>query len=200
MNAGVFSTRSLAVAGLLLVAGTLLTACSATGSTASVPSSGPWASEFAENYKRADSDFTRSVLVDGVISEQEFAETIDGFRRCLRSHEISISDYRFDGSFRTSFPPELGNDQANTLTKGCSRSSGEDLIASLYTWVHRNPKNVDETRIIVDCLIRSGVVSTAYKVDDYLAGAIADKYPFSDEKSGREALETCRMDPLGLGK
>lgn len=161
--------------------------------------SGPWASEFAASYDRATDDFTRSVIEDGTVSEEERAEMIDRFARCVADLGYGIDEYALDGSFHLTFAPDTDADAANEDVKGCSRSSGETEIGALYSWTHRNPDRADETTLIVECLIRFGVVPPSYSTSDYANDVSNDDYPFAEEDAGRAALEGCRFDPLGGG-
>ncbi|MCJ1672651.1 hypothetical protein MT355_05245 [Rathayibacter sp. VKM Ac-2929] len=161
--------------------------------------SGPWASEFAASYDRATDDFTRSVIEDGVVSEQERSEMIDRFTRCVADLGYGIDEYALDGSFHLTFAPDTDADAAYEDVKGCSRSSGETEIGALYSWTHRNPDRADETTLIVECLARSGVVPSSYSKGDYADDTSHDDFPFVDEAAGREALQGCRIDPLGVG-
>ncbi|WP_148060083.1 hypothetical protein [Rathayibacter sp. PhB152] len=197
--------KRLVVGGAVLALG--LAGCVAHGRSADgsapareVPAfSGPWASEFAASYGRATDDFTRSVIEDGVVSEQERAEMIDRFTRCVADLGYGIDEYALDGSFHLTFAPDTDADAANEDVKGCSRSSGETEIGALYSWTHRNPDRADETTLIVECLARSGVVPSSYSKGDYADDASRDDFPFVDEAAGRESLQGCRIDPLGLG-
>ena len=181
----------------LLAAAVTLSGCSSADEPTKFE--GPWAAEFAEHYERANDEYTKAVLSDGVITEQEIAETIDRLKACLDSSSITMTEYEFDGSYQTTFPPSLGNDKANDIVEGCSRTSGEALIGSLYTWVQRNPQHQDENQMIVDCLINEGAVAPGYRVEEFLADATADKFPFTVvEAAGRETLADCQADPLKL--
>ncbi|MCJ1699388.1 hypothetical protein MT356_06620 [Rathayibacter festucae] len=197
--------RTLVALGAALILG--LTACTsaATPDGQSEPAlgtpafSGPWASEFAAAYDRATDDFTRSVIEDGVVSEQERAEMIDRFTRCVADLGYGVDEYALDGSFHLTFAPDTDADAAYEEVKGCSRSSGETEIGALSSWTHRNPERADETTLVVECLARSGVVPTSYSTSDYANDVPRDEYPFAEEDAGREALQRCRVDPVGVG-
>lgn len=197
--------RALVALSAALVLG--LTACTSpaapdgqSGPAPGTPAfNGPWASEFAAAYDRATDDLTRSVIEDGVVSEQERAEMIDRFTRCVADLGYCVDEYALDGSFHLTFAPETDADAAYEEVKGCSRSSGETEIGALSSWTHRNPDRADETTLIVECLARSGVVPSSYSSSDYADDTSHDDFPFVDEDAGREALQRCRIDPLGVG-
>lgn len=159
---------------------------------------GPWAAEFSSFYQKADSDFARTVLEDGVVSELEIAEVWERFRTCLSSAGVTLGDVGADGSYETTFAEDVGSDAANTATVGCSRTSGESYIAPLYFWMLRNPQKLDESTIIVDCLLKAGVVPDNYTVERFRVDTPAQSVPLEDPIDGPAALERCTLDPLGL--
>ncbi|SMQ71905.1 hypothetical protein [Agreia sp. VKM Ac-1783] len=185
--------------GLTLAGCTSSTTGDSGGSSGSTPEfTGPWAAEFADSYAKADTDFAKEVLSDGKVTEQEFSEMLSNFQECVAAKGITVSDYGFDGSYKTKFDPKLGNDAANASVKECSHSSGEDLVGALYTWTHRNPDKLDENEITAACLSKKGVVPDGYGAKDYTTDSADDKFPFPDQAAGRAALDSCRMDPLGI--
>ncbi|WP_345761105.1 hypothetical protein [Diaminobutyricibacter sp. McL0608] len=171
----------------------------ASGARAKPPSfAGPWAGEFADHYKEAESDFVREVLKDGKITDQEHREMTDRFRKCLASAGVTFTDFNPDGSMETTFAPSLGPDRANEAEVRCSREAGENLISSLYFWIKSNPDNLDEPTIMASCLVRKGVVPPVYSPEDFRRDSDTGSYPYVDKQSGDEAYTACASDPLGL--
>ncbi|MBF4461797.1 MULTISPECIES: hypothetical protein [unclassified Rathayibacter] len=123
---------------------------------------------------------------------------IDRFKGCVSGLGYKIDEYKLDGSFNLNFPPDTDADIANEDVKSCSRDSGEAEIGSLYSWTHRNPDRMDEDTLIVDCLVEAGVVPSSYSISDYTSDTTRDDFPFVDEDKGRDTLEECRVDPLGV--
>lgn len=160
---------------------------------------GPWAAEFADAYNTATDDFTREVLADGVVTDAERSEMLARFTSCLNAGGVWLtSEYRFDGSYNFTFDHSMDSDKANSVENDCSRSSGEYLIGALYSSTHRNPDHADIEQLIAECLTKNGVAPDGYSAANYRENRKSDKYPFPNEKTGREILESCRVDPLSL--
>ncbi|NEN07895.1 hypothetical protein G3T36_18725 [Diaminobutyricibacter tongyongensis] len=160
--------------------------------------SGPWAGDLTYAFRKASSDFERNALSDGTISEAEFAEVENRFITCLRAGGLTTAGINPGGSLEFGFPPEMGPDKANRISDNCSASSGYDTVGSLYFAMRRNPQNLDEAKIAAACLGRKGVVPRGYDASDYKRDVPTMAFPFSDPDEGREALEACSADPLGL--
>lgn len=188
---------ALVVVGLVACTSQTIPTTEGAESASDVEFTGPWAAEFSASYARASDEFSRKAIKDGAISEQEYSEMIDRFRGCVSGFGYDIGDYELDGSFSLTFPPETSSDVANSDVESCSRQSGEAEIGSLYSWTHRNPDRTDEGSLIVECLVKKAVVPSSYSANDYANDSSRDDYPFVDEDAGREALEECRIDPLG---
>ncbi len=163
------------------------------------PMEGPWADVFAAEWEAATTDVERSVLADGVVSDQEYAEMTETFRDCLDDQGIDFTGFSADGSFETSVSPSRDPDEANEAVKSCSRAAGEDSIGMLYSWVNRNPERLDDNTIVVRCLQDEGVVGAAYTAADYADDIDSEEYPFVvDEQTGLGVVSLCESDPLGL--
>lgn len=188
---------ALLVVGLTACTGRTPPAAEGDASLPGVEFTGPWAAEFSASYARASDDFSRKAIGDGSISEQEYSEMIDRFRGCVSGFGYDIGEYKLDGSFTLTFPPETSADVANKNVDACSRQSGEAEIGSLYSWTHRNPDRSNEDSLIVECLVAKAVVPSTYSTSDYANDSSRNEFPFADEESGGEVLERCRIDPLG---
>lgn len=180
-----------------------LTGCSTPSPTSDAPDpstpefTGPYAEEFRSDYESASSDFVRAVLRDGQVTEQEYSEMQSLFAKCLATSGIVIK-LNEDGSFNTTAPKSMTNDTSHAITVRCSKESGEDVIGSLYSFVHRNPEHLDENTIMAACLVRQKVVSPDYSAKDFARDSPAGDFIFVDPTNGRKALETCSSDPLDL--
>ncbi len=170
----------------------------APGFTGTVPEfSGPYASEFADLYTRASSDFARDVLADGQITDAEFAEMTSRFASCLDDQGITFHGFQPDGSLSTSVAP--GGADTHSIVSECSGSSGEDVINALASIMRVNPENVAWASLMVDCLVGRGVVPQGYTVEQYEqddASRFADFENLPVEL--QEALTSCSSDPQGL--
>ncbi|WP_024286742.1 hypothetical protein [Cellulomonas sp. KRMCY2] len=197
-------------AGFLLTLSLLMAGCAGSGdgpeegpadpeTAVAVPDfSGPYAAEFAESYRSADSDFVRQALADEEISDAEYAEMTERFRTCLDEVGITFNGFNSDGSYSTSLAPN--SDETHDLVSECVTSSGQDAIGMLRDIMAANPTNQDASTIMAECLVREGAAPPGYGADDYVAdieGRFADLDGLPTEV--REALVTCSDDPLGIG-
>jgi hypothetical protein len=181
-----------------------LTGCTSTASTSRPASAtptaprieGPWAAEFTAEWQAATTDFERQILEDGVVSDQEYSEMTERFRACLADAGIEFGGFEPDGSYETTSTPGADQDAAHETVNDCSRTSGEDSVGLLYSWVNRNP---DDNAIVVECLQDSGVVDRGYTAAEYSEDIELESYPFVvDAQTGLDAVEVCESDPLGL--
>lgn len=200
MRRGAQSARAAAV----ILSALCLVGCAATTppvETNSAPTTlqftGPYAEEFKANYESSSSDFVRAVLSDSQVTDQEYSEMRSAFSNCLSASGISI-EFKEDGSFTTKSPTSMSNDTSHANTVRCSKESGEDLIGSLYSFVHRNPERLDENTIMAACLVRQKVVTADYDSKDFARDSVAGDFTFTDPTNGQKALETCSADPLDL--
>lgn len=197
---------------LIIAATVLLTSCADPGSDSGAGSaqdegspgglpefSGPWAAEFEEAYVSATSDFERSALNDGFVSEQEYAEMTDRFDGCLADAGVTFEGFRDGGEFDFTFPESLGATRAHDVADACSRSSGEASIGMIYSFVTRNPEHRDENAIMSECLVEEAVVEPGYSAAAYASDIVDETYPFStDHEAGMTAVRLCESDPLAL--
>jgi hypothetical protein len=169
------------------------------GSAVDVPDfSGPYAAEFAETYRSADSEFVRLTLADEQISDAEYAEMTELFRQCLADVGITFNGFDETGAYSTSLAPNP--DETRALVDGCGAETGQDSVGMLRDLLAVNPQNQDMATLIADCLVREGVVEPGYGPDDYAAdneGRFASRATLPEDLAA--ALETCSADPLGHG-
>jgi hypothetical protein len=148
----------------------------------------PWADVITSAYKQAGSDRERDALRDGVISEQEYtyfrAQIVD----CL--HGLGITaEWSSDGALEYSKPAAVSHEAVNA----CNKKNGIDVIA-LRDAMERNPRQLDESEILVACLKRAGSVDPGYTAE------MLDKGIEVDEFMGTKQFDTCNADPLELRK
>lgn len=159
---------------------------------------GPYAAEFAYNTSIAPNDAVREMLSDSNITEAEAHEVLSDFKRCVSDFGYEITNYAFDGSYGVDFPPNASTDVVNRRVNNCSTSTGEAQVLSLYSWTNRNPERLDESAIVIDCLIDSGVVPKGYSPADFEENMRDGKFPLiGDTEEAREKLSECQIDPLG---
>lgn len=162
--------------------------------------SGPYAAEFAENYANSTDDFVRKILKDGQVSEQENSEVLDRFSDCVSAKGYTVASYALNGSYKIEFDEGTDSEKAGEDVDKCSLSSGEADVSSLYSWTHRNPERIDENTLVAACLVKAGLVSPAYTSRNYEKDTESDRFNFDadGDGTGREKLELCRIDPLGV--
>ncbi|WP_345761106.1 hypothetical protein [Diaminobutyricibacter sp. McL0608] len=159
---------------------------------------GPWATEFAEQFRDADFEFVRDVLRDGKIAEQEYVEMTDRYRKCMNGAGLMTTDFQWDGSSEYTFSPQMGPDRAHAAAMKCSDESGEYPIEYLYRNIKANPENLDTDTIMAACFVRKGVVPPGYDVKQYRRDNDGGAFAFRDTESGRDVYDECAADPLGL--
>lgn len=166
-------------------------------STVDVPDfSGPYAAEFAETYRGAESEFVREALSDEEISDAEYAEMTERFRKCLEGVGITFNGFDETGAYTTTYAPN--RDDTRDLVDQCVRESGQDAIGLLRDIMSVNPENRDMAEVMAECLVREGAVAPGYGAEDYVADTqsrFADRELLSDELE--TALTSCSTDPLG---
>ncbi|QHC61351.1 hypothetical protein GSU69_00600 [Rathayibacter festucae] len=192
-----------AAAALVLAVSGLLAGCADTRVEEARPVdgpafSGPWAAEFRSYFDDAASDFERGVLADGEITDQEYSEMTDRFSGCLEAAGFDFSGFGRDGSYSATPLSPVDPDTSRQVTDDCGVESGERTIGALYTWITRNPENVDEASIVVDCLHRKGLVDAGYTAEDWTRENAVSSLPASIPADRKGEYEECAGDPLGL--
>jgi hypothetical protein len=147
------------------------------------PFSGPWAELLTMTYGDV-SPVEREALEDGVIDEQEYAYFQDRMIEC-------VSDLGVEASFSDGSTLDYSNPDAvsEDLIDGCLADHGIKLLTASDA-ISRNPENLDEATIMVECLQRAGLVGRDYTPDDYDEGI--DLASLADD----EDFEACLADPL----
>lgn len=187
-----------------------LTACSATSSSSAatgaagtvsgdIPSfTGPWAAEFAAEYRNTDSDFVRLILANENITDQELAEVRDRFTECLSAYGFSDVSFEDDGAFGFDAPEGSDSDVVNDQVLMCSVESGESSVGALHSLVRRNPERLDESTIMAACLVRKDAVDPSYGAEEYARDLPGASFPYLAGSAGQAAFQQCSADPLGL--
>ncbi len=197
--------RTLLVGGLIAVCA-IVVGCSDTAvadqdaavTTGDAPAfTGPFAAEFAAAYGSASSDFVRGALADEQISDAEYAEMTEGFRRCLADAGIEFGGFDAAGGYTTSIAP--GGGDTHAIVSECVSSSGQDAIGMLRDVMAVNPQNLDVPTMMAECLVREGAVPPGYRAEDYVqdsSGRFADPSGLSPELV--DSLTACSADPLDI--
>lgn len=148
----------------------------------------PWASLFEYTYANARSEVERQALEDEKVDDQEYAFFRSKIVSCLSGIGV---DAKFDDDKALSYsmPPSVTSDQITS----CMQENGLAII-TLRDSIDRNPTNLDENEIMVDCLKRTGSVDDSYSPDDYSRGVSSDKVVAS------AGFDGCNADPLNFAK
>lgn len=168
--------------------------------------SGPWADEFESMYRRATSDLAKSILSDEMITDAELAQIRTAFTSCLEDLGFSEVEIGDKGGFSVTPPEGIDDTKGPRLIESCSDSSGESTVGALHEWITRNPENLDESEIIVACLVREGAVGASYTAEQYRADSEAgarssnpvDLPYLVDATRGDALFVKCNTDPLGI--
>lgn len=188
-------------ARIVLGLGAIALACSAAGCTTAsdgravsddptsitaappTPFSGPWAELLTMTYGEV-SPVEQDALEDGVIDEQEYAYFSDRIVECLA--DLGVEASFSDGStLDYTTPDSVGEERIDA----CLADNGIKVLTA-HDAIERNPENLDESTIMVECLQRVGLVGRDYTPDDYDDGI--DLAAMSDD----EDFEGCLADPL----
>lgn len=203
-------TGAMGVLAATGVAALLLSGCAAqpaadapgpgAGIEVEVPAfSGRWATEFADAFRQASTDFEWEALRDGSISEGEVAEAENRFGTCMEDQGLDFNGFKAGGGYDFGLGG-VDPDRANTIADDCSANSGVNTVVSLYFAMQRNPQRQDEATIIAACLVAEQAVPAGYTANDYNRDAPQMTFPFTDRDLGDQALQRCSTDPLGLAK
>ena len=158
---------------------------------------GPWAAEFQTAYEDAGTDFERDVLQDEVITEAEFAAMREQLRTCLEGKGFDEIRFYPRGEMSVASPDSISASEHLKRAQDCSASSGDSTIGALYFWMKANPAHLDNATIVLECLLREGLVSPDYTKAEYEIDMPNDSVPLLKGKP-REGLNECMQDPLGL--
>jgi hypothetical protein len=187
--------RAVATVGALLVACSIAGCSPAaddradgpSGSAAAPPTpfSGPWADLLTSTYGIATPE-EREALEDGVIDELEYGYFRDRIIECLHGLGVEAS-FAADSTLEYTNGSGVPEDDINA----CMAEGGIQVL-TMKDAIDRNPENLDEAAIMVDCLRRAGLVGLDYTARDYEDGV--DLAAMGDD----EDFVACSADPLGL--
>jgi len=173
-----------------------LSACSTNSSESSDNSpqfSGPWAEEFESAYNSTDSEFAKTILSDGEITEAEIKEAEQAMISCVEDKGYTGVEFHADGGSTSTLPP--GQDGSSEPDwQACEKSTGYDALWFYYS-MKVNPNNEDWEPLVVQCLKDNNLVESSFTPSDldrlYETGEIQD---YNDQAAWRE----CEADPLGM--
>ncbi|AWE42527.1 MULTISPECIES: hypothetical protein [unclassified Actinobaculum] len=174
-----------------------LGACSTSPSESSGNSpqfSGPWAEEFESAYNSTDSEFAKTILSDGEITEAEIKEAEQAMTSCLEEKGYTDVEFYSDGRSQNAVPPGK-EDSEEGDRRACEQSTGYDALW-IYYEIKVNPNNEDWEPLVVQCLKDNNLVESSFTPSDldrlYETGEI-------ENHRDQEEWTKCETDPLGLG-
>jgi hypothetical protein len=188
--------RTVAAVGALLVACSIAGCSPAAGDRAGgvpsgsaaappTPFSGPWADLLTSTYGIATPE-EREALEDGEIDELEYGYFRDRIIECLDGLGIEAS-FAADSTLEYTNGSGVPEDDINA----CMAEGGIQVL-TMKDAIDRNPENLDEAAIMVECLREAGVIGPEYTARDYEDGV--DLTTMGDD----ERFVDCSEDPLGL--
>lgn len=188
--------RAVAAIGALVVACSIAGCSPAAGDRADgaasgsatappTPFSGPWADLLTSTYGIATRE-EREALEDGVIDELEYGYFRDRIVECLDGLGVEAS-FAADSTLEYTNGSGVPEDDINACM-----SEGGIQVLTMKDAIDRNPENLDEAAIMVDCLSRAGIVGPDYTARDYEDGV--DLVTMGED----ERFIACTEDPLDL--
>ncbi len=123
-----------------------------------------------------------------MISDQEYGYFQEQIILCLRTLGVTAS-WQPDKTLSYSGPERVTQEQVDE----CNDQNGLSIIA-LHDAMARNPQQLDESTILVDCLRRAGVVDASYTPAKLDSGQDIGAVMTSPE------FDKCNADPLGYKK
>lgn len=194
-----------AAAALALCAAVGTAGCSSASSSVAEPTfdgavpdfTGGWAAEFQDAYKRAHTDKERRILVDGVITAQEYADAHAATNACMRDNGYYIEWIDGGGFSVGSLKEDYSDDfqsKMNPVLEKCE-DANDGSVTALYEWTTKNPENIDDRSAIVKCFLDNELVPKGYTVRDYDRQNEDYSFPFGESD---QTADRCMSDPWGL--
>lgn len=157
-----------------------------------IPDSNPWKEEISEGFTSTNNSFVRQVLADGVITDAEGVEAKSAYEKCLAIVGVKLVSDRIGGA-EEHLPIEAGGlaENPRKLIEKCNKSTGYDLVGSLYYFTKNDPNNGDPVEFMLECLQDRGVVEKGVKIDQF-----REKYEDWDYMNAhREDFDACDAKP-----
>ncbi|WP_435299308.1 hypothetical protein [Timonella sp. A28] len=134
----------------------------------------PYEAEFTQAMAAAETDFERSVLQDGKITQAEIDEAHDLYGQCLNENGLDFTRDNNGGMqiVTRETEPEDAEQAENFSNKymkiiaECGRGT-IDIISDLDARMRINPLKEDYATIVVECFIRTGLRDSNYTVEDF---------------------------------
>lgn len=155
--------------------------------------SGPWSEEFTSAFRAAATDAQREVLVDEVVTADEYEGLRKDLVACMAELGAVVT---FDANGGMTVDPGQATPREVVMGSGlpACESTTTGYAAPLYEQVSRNPDHLDEATIVIECLHEAGVVDDDYTAENYFE----DLGSSTSIDWGRRDIKECTIDPLGL--
>jgi hypothetical protein len=147
----------------------------------------PWADLITSTADGARTPAEREALADGKISDTEYAYFQQLIVTCLKKIGV-VATWASDHSLEYTRPDDVPDSAVNS----CNTENGLDLIV-LRDAMDRNPQQLDENTILVDCLKRVEAVDPGYTPSMLASGVDVDTFIDSPQ------FDKCNADPLHYG-
>lgn len=174
------ATLAITVLGAVL----LLAGCSSAGEEKATDEA--WSTVIKETAHEASSDFERKVLDDGRITDAEYSELQARVVDCLAGLGLKAG---FDPDGSLTYTATRAAPVERDRIQKCSADNGIRTI-TLRDAMIRNPSNLDEGTIMVECLRRVGLVDSTYTAEMYDRGDDLERI------SASSLFDSCDADPL----
>ena len=154
---------------------------------------GPWADEFEQAIRDAQTQFEKDILADGRITDAEFSEATAKYLDCMESAGVPVEIVGSGAAMTFQTTDNAGFDAHDPT---CQTGTIQ-LLSPLYVGINQNPNNDDIMQLVADCLVEAGVAPKSYD-----ASALEREI---SENSGvpvanPEVLSACANDPGGRGE
>lgn len=157
-------TRKLA--GFILIA-FLVSGCNNTSINETVgEGENPYHQQFQEALRDSEiTDFERTVIVDEIITEDEYQEAVAKYDDCMEK----LGDKVLSKNSNETKTSTTGSFDANLYLKhnGECVVGTTNIIKRLYDMIKYNPNNIDEYTLIAQCLVRRNLVTEGFSGHDY---------------------------------
>ena len=156
---------------------------------------GPYADDIRAAQGRATSEFQKEAFADGVITREEYIESLDRWVACMADAGLAAGVVPAgDGTFSYTISHAGGNIDAEN--DACHAQSIGD-IELIYTGMLRNPAKLTGPELLRDCLVAAGALDPSVTVDqvnEQLGAIIHAESTIVDNSD--PAVADCALDPF----
>ena len=168
--------------------------------------SGPWKWELTHAWANLNSDYGRTVLADGTISDSETTELNKRYNTCLAPYGLQSRILESGGSTLVKVRGSISNDRMSEVATQCGLQTDANTLIALHNTMTVNPQHLSDKRMsqaTYDCLAAHGLIdpdSISYERYAETENTIADHYVNPDnpnyDKAKADQFSACQQDPL----